>query len=172
MRFNLPAPTASVVSTLLSPPSLLALRCPSPTEATFGREIWVKGFKLVFIIQKYITYKELLSILYCTAESGLNCSLFFKNHHTEVIVRFLIWPTDPKYLYHFFPFVRHWVHDEKNTSTFFYDLKCRPPGVGLRIHSNTEHWCRIKGPCVQPRLVGSFSSVKSPPDLTEWWAGR
>lgn len=45
-----------------------------------------------------------------------------------------------------------------------YDLNCCPPGVGLRTRSNRERWCHIKGPCVQPGLVGSFSSVKSPLD--------
>lgn len=45
-----------------------------------------------------------------------------------------------------------------------YDLKCCPPGDELSIRSNRERWCRIKGPCVQPELAGSFSSVKSPLD--------
>lgn len=45
-----------------------------------------------------------------------------------------------------------------------HDLNCCPPGVGPRTRSSREHWCRIKGPCVQPELVGSFSSVKSPLD--------
>lgn len=87
---NLPAPTASVVSTLLSPPSLLALRCPSPTDATSDREIWGHLHFSHQLKQKntfsynlnsikiYIRYKALSSILYCTAESGLKVSLFFK----------------------------------------------------------------------------------------------
>lgn len=67
--------------------------------------------------------------------------------------------------------VENWNEVTVTTAHYIWS-HCFLPGGELKIHNNREHWCHTKGPCVPPKPVGSFSTVKLLLDLTDQQAER